>query len=106
MPENPIAEWLVDINTCFLFGAGSSVCADKPLMKELTSKVVNKLSDPAKNLFNNLIGLQEREATIEDLLNQLLLLKRILELRKDKKVEQWDLSSVDTAIKKTLQSVV
>lgn len=106
MPENPIIEWLVDVNTCFLFGAGSSVCAGKPLMSELTSKVVNRLSEPAKTLFNSLEGPEQRDATIEDLLNQLLLLKRLLSFRKDKKVEQWDLSSVDTAIKKSLQTVV
>ena len=106
MTENPIVEWLTDINTCFLIGAGCSVCAEKPLMKDLTSSVLEKLSGPAKSLFNNLEGPAERSATIEDLLSQLLLLKRLLSSRKEKKLGDWDTGSAESAIKKSLQSVV
>lgn len=106
MAENPIVEWFTDANTCFLVGAGSSVCAGKPLMKELSTKVVEKLAAPAQALFQKLEGSGGREATVEDLLNQLLLLKRLLSGRKHKGDGTWDLEKTHEAIRMTLHAIV
>lgn len=36
-----IAEWLTGADTCFLLGAGCSVCAGKPMIGELTENVLS-----------------------------------------------------------------
>ena len=54
-------------------------------MKGLTSSVVKELAEPAKSLFENLEGPVGRSANVEDFLNQLLLLRRLLSFRKEKK---------------------
>jgi len=85
MADNPIVEWLTDSNTCFLIGAGCSVCAGKPLIEDLTSRVLAKLDAPATTLFEKLEGSHGRKATVEDLLNQLFQITRLLSSRKEKR---------------------
>lgn len=106
MTENPVLEWLTDANTCFLIGAGCSVCAGKPLIGDLSTRVVAKLTGPAATLFEKLEGAHGRNATVEDLLNQLLQIKRLLSSRKDKQDGEWNLDTCEEAIKKTLQVIV
>ena len=36
-----ISEWLTGNDTCFLLGAGCSMCAGKPLIGKLTENVLN-----------------------------------------------------------------
>ena len=106
MAENPIVEWLTDANTAFLLGAGCSVCAGKPLIADLTTRVVSKLSTPATTLFDTLEGAYGRKATVEDLLNQLLQIKRLLSSRKNKRDGEWTLDITEEAIRNTLQIIV
>lgn len=106
MAENPIVDWVTDANTCFLIGAGCSLCAGKPLIKELSSRVLAKLGPPSTTLFDKLEGSCGRKATVEDLLNQLLQIKRLLSSRKEKKEGDWDLNKTDEAIKKALLAIV
>lgn len=97
MPDNAIVEWLSDANSCFLLGAGCSAVAGKPLMDVLTKQVLMELSEPASSLFAKLEGANGRKATVEDLLNQLLQIRRLLSTRKEKKEGDWDLASADGA---------
>jgi len=106
MGKQTIMEWITDANTCFLMGTGCSVCANKPLMNKLTEQVVNKLDNLSKDLFKQLEGFNGREATVEDLLNQFLQMKRLLSGRKNKKYGDWDIKKVEEAIRKTLQGIV
>lgn len=106
MGEQTIMEWITDASTCFLLGTGCSVCAKKPLMNKLTQQVVGKLDKLSKELFEQLEGSNEREATVEDLLNQFLQMKRLLAGRKDKKYGDWDVEKVEEAILKTLKEIV
>lgn len=106
MADNPIIDWLTDVNTCFLIGAGCSVCAGKPLIGDLSTRVVKKLTAPTTTLFSKLDGSHGRKATVEDLLNQLLQIKRLLSSRKDKEDGEWNLEKCEEAIRKTLQTIV
>lgn len=105
MIDNPIMEWLTDVNTCFLIGAGCSACAKKPLIEDLSTRVVTKSVDSAITLFNKLEGSHGRKATVEDLLNQLLQIKRLLSSRKDKKEGEWDLEKCEDTIKTILHAI-
>jgi hypothetical protein len=73
-----ITEWIMGADTCFLIGAGCSVCAGKPVIGELTTKV---LADAPAKLSEQYIGLKpvgDRSATIEDLITYLVRYKDIL----------------------------
>ena len=73
-----ITEWLTGTDTCFLLGAGCSVCAGKPMIGKLTEKV---LKDADKRLiahFRSLKAAPDRPATIEDLINYLVRYREIL----------------------------
>lgn len=106
MADNPIIDWLTDVNTCFLIGAGCSVCAGKPLIQDLSTRVVEKLTEPATTLFSKLDGSHGRKATVEDLLNQLLQIKRLLSSRREKEDGEWNLGKCEESIRKTLQTIV
>jgi hypothetical protein len=107
MDKSTITEWLTDNNTCFLIGAGCSKCAGKPLMAELTSKVVERLSDDGKKIIEELKGLDGiTEPTIEDLTNQLLQLQRASQQRKTSTIEGWDLDKINKEILLIQNSVV
>lgn len=75
-------------------------------MNDLSKRVLTKLTPPATSLFDKLEGSYGRNATVEDLLNQLLQIKRLLSGRKDKKDGEWDVKKADAAIKKTLHAIV
>lgn len=106
MGKQTIMEWITDASACFLLGTGCSVCAKKPLMNKLTEQVVGKLDKLSKDLFKQLEGFNGREATVEDLLNQFLQMKRLLAGRKEKKQGDWDIEKVEESIRKTLQEIV
>lgn len=78
-----ITEWLTGSDTCFLIGAGCSVCADKPLIDRLTAQVLEGSEDKLLQQFRNLRQIGDRPATIEDLINYLLRYRDILQATAD-----------------------
>lgn len=73
-----VTEWLTGNDTCFLIGAGCSMCAGKPLIGKLTENVLNGADEALKRQFGALKGSGERPATIEDLINYLVRYRDIL----------------------------
>lgn len=67
-----ISDWLVSPETAYLIGAGCSLCAGKPLIGQLTDRIVPKLGPRIQELYTQLRGVGRRSATIEDLMNHLL----------------------------------
>lgn len=78
-----VTEWLTGSDTCFLIGAGCSVCADKPLIGKLTDQVLEDSEDKLLQQFKNLKQIGDRPATIEDLINYLLRYRDILQATAD-----------------------
>ena len=73
-----ITEWLTGAETCFLLGAGCSVCAGKPMIGALTQSVLNDADDKLKAQFGDLRTAGDRPATVEDLINFLIRYREIL----------------------------
>ena len=73
-----ITEWLTGADTCFLLGAGCSVCAGKPMIAKLTEKVLNGADERLRTHFKSLKAAPDRPATVEDLLNYLVRYREIL----------------------------
>lgn len=78
-----VLQWLTGSDTCFLIGAGCSRCAGKPLIGELTTKVLEKVDASIKAQFDRLNGTATRPPTIEDLINYLVRYQSILQTVKD-----------------------
>ena len=106
MAENQVLDWITDANTCFLMGAGCSVTAGKPLIDDLTERIVKQLKPPATVLFKNLEGINGRPPTIEDLLNQCLQIKNLITSRKVKKDADWTLEKCVEVINSILCQIV
>lgn len=73
-----ITEWLTGADTCFLLGAGCSVCAGKPLIGELTTQVLTDAEEKLRQTFVGLKPTGDRAATIEDLITYLVRYRDIL----------------------------
>ena len=73
-----IAERLTGADTCFLLGAGCSVCAGKPMIVALTESVLKDADERLIIHFNSLKSVANRPATIEDLMNYLVRYREIL----------------------------
>jgi hypothetical protein len=73
-----ITEWLTGTDTCFLLGAGCSLCAGKPLIGKLTEKVLQGADEKLLQQFAGLKPIGDRPATIEDLINFLVRYRDIL----------------------------
>ena len=73
-----ITEWLTGADTCFLLGAGCSVCAGKPMIGKLTKNVLNEADGRLIAHFQDLKADADRSATIEDLINYLVRYREIL----------------------------
>jgi len=73
-----ITEWLTGADTCFLLGAGCSVCAGKPMIGELTKNVLNGADEKLITHFQGLKTTGDRPATVEDLINYLVRYREIL----------------------------
>lgn len=78
-----VLQWLTGSDTCFLIGAGCSRCAGKPLIDELTSKVLANVDPTIKAEFDGLKGAGTRPPTIEDLINYLVRYQYILQTVQD-----------------------
>ena len=76
-----LTEWIAGTDTCFLIGAGCSICANKPSIDNLTKMVLEKSEDDElKQQFNKIQCDSTRHSTIEDLMNYLILYKNILQI--------------------------
>ncbi len=73
-----ITEWLTGADTCFLLGAGCSVCANKPLIATLTANVLNGADAKLTKHFQGLKATGDRPATVEDLISYLVRYREIL----------------------------
>jgi hypothetical protein len=78
-----VLQWLTGSDTCFLIGAGCSRCANKPLIGDLTAKVLANVDPRIKSEFEGLNGAGTRPPTIEDLINYLVRYESILRTVKD-----------------------
>ncbi len=76
--KEQVLQWLTGSDTCFLIGAGCSRCAGKPLIGELTEKVLTNVDPRIKVEFDGLKGNGTRQPTIEDLINYLVRYQYIL----------------------------
>jgi hypothetical protein len=74
-----VLQWLTGSDTCYLIGAGCSRCAGKPLIGELTEKVLANIDPTIKTEFDGLKGAGTRSPTIEDLINYLVRYQHILQ---------------------------
>ncbi|MXO69045.1 hypothetical protein GRI72_09430 [Altererythrobacter marinus] len=74
-----ITEWLTGNDTCFLLGAGCSMCAGKPLIGKLTENVLQNADAKLNEHFGALKTSGDRAATIEDLINYLVRYRDILD---------------------------
>lgn len=74
-----VLQWITGSDTCFLIGAGCSRCADKPLIEELTTKVIANVHQGIKTEFDGLKSRGIRPPTIEDLINYLVRYSLILQ---------------------------
>jgi hypothetical protein len=107
MDKSTLTELFTDSNTCFLFGAGCSKCAGKPLMAELTTKVVAKLSKEGQAIVGTLNGSDGvSPPTVEDLTNQLLQLRSAILQRKNAQIDGWDLDKINNEIALIQKEVV
>ena len=75
--REPLTEWLTGGDTCFLLGAGCSVCAGKPMIGELTNKVLAEANERLAAHFKSLKA-DDRPCTVEDLMNYLYRYREIL----------------------------
>ena len=78
-----VTEWMTSPDSGFLIGAGCSKCADKPLIGELTDRVLAKVDGTIKTEFNELKSTGSRSPTIEDLINYLVRYQSILKTVQD-----------------------
>lgn len=104
-----ITEWLTDTGTCFLLGAGCSVCAGKPLISKLTKEVLKDADEKLLEQFNALRPISDRPATIEDLLNYFVRYKDILSTITNYDEHKITIDEIDgwlTMIKKKIVSEV
>lgn len=102
-----IVEVVTDSNTCFLFGAGCSICANKPNMDGLTEKVKENLPACVLDLLNDLIGHENRPANVEDLVNYLLRKRHLADSRKTPpEKDDWNVKFIDTQLLSIQKSIV
>ena len=110
MSVQSIVEWIMDQNTCFLMGAGCSLCAGKPNIDCLTDAVRENLSQPGQDLLSNLKGTVGRSANIEDLINYLLRMRQLSDSRiTPLENELWSTKNIEAELsgiqKQVVQSV-
>jgi len=97
MPTKTVLDWIIDVNTCFLIGAGCSKCAGKSLMGELTDKIKEKLQ-ASKDIIDNLTGPYGRPPTVEDLINHLLQLRKLISSQRKPNYGDWTIEEIDDEV--------
>lgn len=91
-----IAEWLTGADTSFLIGAGCSLCAGKPLIGQLTEKVLENSDEKLVQQFQSLKRSGDRSATVEDLINFLVRYRDILETIAEPDGHAISIEEIDT----------
>ncbi|MEW6664973.1 MAG: SIR2 family protein [Thermodesulfobacteriota bacterium] len=107
MSIQSVAEWITDQNTCFLIGAGCSLCAEKPSIDSLTKIVAKTLPQPLLELLADLKGSSGRPANIEDLINYLLRMQQLADSRKTPfEKNNWNIESIDGELLNIQRAVI
>jgi hypothetical protein len=107
MAARTVIEWITDQNTCFLLGAGCSICAGKPNMSRLTEVVKNEISEAGRKLLSDLKGRNGRTANVEDLMNYLLRMRELTNSRRTVfQLEEWTAESIETELLRMQKSIV
>ena len=101
-----ITEWLTTAETCFLFGAGCSVCAGKPLIGPLTNKILKDAEEKLLQQFHNLKPTSARPATIEDLITYLTRYRDILGTVSNYGDHTITIDEIDKWLKEIKQNIV
>ncbi len=73
-----VSAWLTGEDTCFLLGAGCSICAGKPDMLGLTATVLENSDKELRSQFDGLQTASSKPKTIEDLIDFLIGYNRLL----------------------------
>ncbi len=106
MSTEKVGEWILDANTCFLIGGGCSACAGKPLIEELSQRVVEGLSGETRAIFSDLNGTFGRPPTVEDLVNYLLRYGQLLSSKKRPGDPIWSAEKIDEEISGIQRGIV
>lgn len=101
-----VLQWLTGSETCFLIGAGCSRCAGKPLIGELTDKVLAKVDPKIKTEFDGLKSAGTRPTTIEDLINFLVRYQHILQTVHDTKKHLLEPAWIDDSLQAIKREIV
>jgi hypothetical protein len=101
-----VLQWLTGSDTCFLIGAGCSRCANKPLIDELTTKVLAKVEPTIRAEFDGLKGVETRPPTIEDLINYLVRYQSILQTVKDAEKHKLKSDWIDASLESIKKEIV
>lgn len=101
-----LTQWLMGADTCFLLGAGCSRCAGKPLITELTTRVLEDAEDGLKKQFDGLRPIGDRPTTIEDLMNYLIRYRDVLGVIEDHSVHIISVEDIDRWLKDIKDSIV
>lgn len=101
-----VLEWMTSPDSCFLIGAGCSLCAGKPLIGALTDSVINNIDASIKEEFNGLKITGSRQPTIEDLINYLIRYQCILQTVKDTKRHPLQPDWIDSALDSIKKEIV
>ncbi len=101
-----VLQWLTGSDTSFLIGAGCSRCAGKPLIGELTTKVLANVDASIRTQFDGLNGTATRPPTIEDLINYLVRYKSILQTVKDADKHALKPDWIDTSLQAIKKEIV
>ncbi len=101
-----VLQWLTGSDTCFLIGAGCSRCAGKPLIGELTTKVLANVDASIKTEFDGLKGIGTRPPTIEDLINYLVRYQSILQTVQDAAKHTLKPDWIDSALQAIKREIV
>ena len=107
MSKQSVTEWIMDHNTCFLLGAGCSICAGKPTIDRLTEMVREASSHTVQKLLDDLRGRGNRKANVEDLINYLLRMRQLMNSRRTPPgQEDWRIETIDEEILNTQKAIV
>ena len=107
MTKQSVTEWIMDHNTCFLLGAGCSLCAKKPTIDRLTEMVRDASSQAVQVLLGDIRGKGNRKANVEDLINYLLRMRQLMDSRKTPLGrEDWRIDTIDEELLNIQKAIV
>ena len=101
-----ITEWLTGADTCFLLGAGCSVCAGKPMIGPLTDNVLDGADKKLTEHFQSLRVIGARSATVEDLINYLVRYREILCTITNSEHHNISVEDIDTWLRSIKKKIV